>query len=338
MSNGSNAWLACGIAGTSLDAGERAFLESLRPGGVVLFARNIGNAGEVRELVSELASLPSRPYVAIDLEGGRVNRLERLVGPLPSAADAAAAGDEALAALGTALGAACASLGIGVDFAPVLDVARPGGWLAHERRCLSASAAEVGGRAAVVLAAIESFGVATCLKHYPGLGGGAVDSHRELPLLDDGAGEDAEVFHGLCAASRAVMVAHALAPSLGEAFAPASLSRLIVSGLSVRPCGPIIADDLEMGALERFGSIPERACAALLAGCDQVLVCNALAMRAEVVEHVRAWAARDPGLRAAVSRSEARVAGYGRGALADVTWPQALEAAERARELAGERS
>ncbi len=103
-------------------------------------------------------------------------------GPLPPSAEAARAGTAAVRALGAAAGAACAHFGIGVDFAPVVDVARPEGWLGSEERCLGGTPAEVQGAAAAYLQGLESFGVSGCLKHYPGLGSGAVDSHRELPL------------------------------------------------------------------------------------------------------------------------------------------------------------
>jgi beta-N-acetylhexosaminidase len=213
-------------------------------------------------------------------------------------------------------------------------VARPGGWLGGEARCLGAAEEDVRIAAAAYLEGLESLGVAGCLKHYPGLGSGAVDSHRELPLLDEEADAESRVFHALMSPGRAVMVAHALAPSLGEATAPASLSRALVGRLRRRECGPVIADDLEMGALSEFGSIPERAAAALMAGCDQVLVCNAMDARAEVVAHVEASARRDPALAASRRVSRERVASYGRGERASVSWEKVLELAERARSLA----
>ena len=330
-----SAYLACGVAGKALDVAERALLERLRPGGVVLFARNVGDREQLRALTAELAALPSRPYVGIDLEGGRVNRLQPLIGPLPAAAAAARAGLPAVRALAEAAGAACAHFGIGVDFAPVLDVARPGGWLGGEARCLGATEEDVRIAAAAYLEGLESLGVGGCLKHYPGLGSGAVDSHRELPLLDEEAEAESRVFHALMSPGRAVMVAHALAPSLEEAAAPASLSRSVVGRLRRRECGPVIADDLEMGALDQFGSIPERAAAALAAGCDQVLVCNAMDARAEVVAHVETSARRDPALAASLRASRERVASYGRGERAVVGWERVLELAERARSLAG---
>jgi beta-N-acetylhexosaminidase len=328
-----SAFLVCGCVGLALDAEERQLLSELKPAGVVLFARNVSDRDQLASLVRELRELPSHPYVAIDLEGGRVNRLEPLIGPLPSAAQAARAGAHAVRALAEAAGAACAHFGIGVDLAPVLDVARPEGFLASEDRCLGSSVEEVRAAAEVFLAGLLGFGVSGCLKHFPGLGSGRLDSHRDLPLLDESVAVDCNVFHALAAPGRAVMVAHALAPSLGDAASPASLSRAVVGRLRAI-AAPVLADDLEMGALAAHGTIPERAAAALAAGCDQVLICNALTARREVAEHVGAAARRDPVLDAALREAAARSENFGRGELAEVAWDHVLELSDRARTLA----
>lgn len=329
-----NSWLACGIGGVELDATERAELEALQPGGIVLFARNVGDRERLSDLISSLRELSWKPYVAIDMEGGRVNRLAALTGPLPAQARASEIGPDALRTLGEALGCACAYFGIGVDFAPVVDVGR-GGYVGGEGRCLGATPGAVVTAATHVLAGIESFGVATCLKHYPGLGSGQVDSHRELPELDDSAAADEDVFWQLAAPGRAVMVAHAMAPSLGEGCCPASLSRTVVRRLDSVPVGPIIADDLEMGALGRFGPLSARAAAALQAGCHQVLVCNAMSARREVVEAVRAWAERDELLSAAIRTAESRLAAYGQAPMRAVGWDEVEARVAQTRELAG---
>jgi beta-N-acetylhexosaminidase len=328
-------FLACGVAGAALDREERLLLEEVGPAGIVLFGRNVVEHGQLLDLVAELRRLPSTPYVAIDLEGGRVNRLEKLIGPLPSGARAAAAGSEVVRALGEAAGAACAHFGIGVDFAPVADVARQGGFLAAESRCLGASPAEARGGATAFLEGLASFGVAGCLKHYPGLGSGAVDSHRELPTLGESVRADAAVFHALAAPGRAVMVAHALAPSLGEGSLPATLSRTVVGPLR-EVAGPILADDLEMDALAAFGSLARRASAALAAGCDQVLLCNALAARRQVTEHVRNVAGRDRAFASALAQGSERLGGFGHGELRQVSWDEVMRLAERARQAAAE--
>ena len=131
------------------------------------------------------------------------------------------------------------------------------------------------------------------------------------------------------------MIAHAMAPSLGEACCPASLSRTVVGRLGGYQVGPIIADDLEMGALGRFGTLTARASAALGAGCHQVLVCNALTARREVVEAVQAWAWRDAVLSAALRTAGTRLGSFGLGALRAVEWDEVAARAARARELAG---
>lgn len=330
-----NRWLACGVSGPSLAGEERKLLAELGPGGIVLFARNVESAAQLRDLTAALAELPSHPVIAIDGEGGRVHRLRSLLGPLPSAAAAARAGRDALAALGAALGAGCAHFGITVDYAPVVDIARGKGYLGGEERCFGGSVDEVVAAAGIVIAEIERFGVATCFKHYPGLGSGAVDSHHDLPVLDGGVVEDERAFIALQAPSRAVMVAHALVPAFGEAVAPGSLSPRVLGRLDRARCGPLLSDDLEMGALERFGSIPERAAAALLAGCDQVLICNDMDARGAAVGHMAAWARRDPALAAALARATARLAGWGAGPVAAVDWPEVEEVAATACVLAG---
>lgn len=330
-------YLACGVAGPRLTAEERSLLLEIEPAGVVLFARNVASRDQLVELSADLRALPFRPYLAIDLEGGRVNRLRGLLGELPAPALAAAHGPAALHALGTVLGAACAHFGIGVDFAPVLDLARPGGFVGGEDRCLGDAPPAVERAAAEILTGLERSGVAGCLKHYPGLGAGEVDSHRALPVLDDGVRSDMAPFHALASPDRGVMVAHAVAPALGDGQRPASLSPAVVSRLRRAEVGPIIADDLEMGALARFGTIPERAAAALLAGCDQVLVCNALDARADVVTHVERWSARDHGLRRAAGPARPAVAHFGRRKLARPTWDDVVACVEASWQAVGER-
>ncbi len=331
-----NHFLACGVAGTELGDGERRLLAELAPGGVVLFARNVASCEQLKALVEELRALPGPPAVSIDLEGGRVNRLRALLGPLPSAAEAAAAGVEACQALGEAAGAACAYFGINLDLAPVLDVAWPKGWLAGEGRCWGRDGATVTWFAGAFLAGLESFGVRGCLKHYPGLGSGAVDSHRELPALGDGVREEERVFRALAAPQRAVMVAHAMCPQLGDGFAPASLSATIVGRLGGLPCGLVLADDLEMGALADWGGVSERATAALGAGCDQVILSNLLEERANLVASVNRAAAGDRYLAARLRGGRRRVDAFRQGVgLREVSWSEVERAADAARRLAG---
>jgi beta-N-acetylhexosaminidase len=335
MTTPASPFLLCGIPGTSLDADERRLLGELRPGGIILFARNVASREQLLDLVGELRALPSRPYVAIDAEGGRVNRLRELIGELPSAAAAGARGAAACEALGEAIGAACAHLGVDADFAPVVDVSRREGYLGGEDRCFGGDVAAVTAAAERFLAGLEHFGVAGCLKHYPGLGSGAVDSHRALPLLDECVVDEERPFLALARPYRAVMVAHALAPALGEGIRPASLSAAVLDRLRRRVAGPVISDDLEMGALAEFGTLSERAAAALLAGCDQVAICNDMPARQAAAAAIARWSASDPVMASRVRASERRCAGFARGELRREPWAGVERLAERARRLAG---
>ncbi len=325
-------WLVCGVAGLSLEAEERALLAELQPGGVILFARNVFSPKQVQELVANLRALPGSPYVAVDLEGGRVNRLRALIGELPAPVSLAKYGEGAARALGEACGAVCAALGINVDLAPVVDVAGTSSFLAEEGRCWGTSVEEVTRLAGAFLEGLESFGVLGCLKHFPGLGSGQVDSHRELPLLGDEVRQHVAAFSQLAAGQRAVMVAHALAPALGEALAPASLSRRLVA-MVPKAAGLVLADDVEMGALSGWGGLEERTTAALMAGCDQVLVCNALEARRAVVNYVEFWAQQDQELAATLARTAARVRGFAGRSVREVSWGEALERVREVQKL-----
>lgn len=317
-------WLVCGVSGPELPLWERRLLEALQPGGIILFSRNIAEVQQVQALVRELRRLPGRPFVAVDLEGGTVNRLRSLVGELPSPAQLAMRGEEAARSLGRACGAVCAALGIPVDLAPVLDVASEDGVLSQQQRCWGFHWESVSRLAGAFLEGLEGYGVQGCLKHYPGLGSGKVDSHKSLPVLEDQVREERLAFFALSSPTRAVMVAHALAPALGEGVSPCSLSRRIVGRLP-KDLGPIMADDLEMGALADWGTLAERAAAALWAGCHLVLLCNALDDREAVACHVDRWATRSPHLAACLSRAAAVLGTYGKNDPPSLPWEEAVE-------------
>jgi beta-N-acetylhexosaminidase len=120
--------------------------------------------------------------------------------------------------------------------------------------------------------------VGGCLKHFPGLGRARFDTHRTLPVLPDDPEElakDLEPFRELHELAGAVMVSHAA----GAGASPASLDAGVATHL-LRDVtgfrGVTFSDDLEMGALARFGGLPERSAAALRAGCDLLFVCSRL--------------------------------------------------------------
>jgi len=286
-------------------------VEQLRPAGVILFARNVEEPDQVRNLVAMLQDVDPQPFVAVDLEGGTVNRLSGIWGPLPSPAEAAVVGRRAVRALGEAAGAACRSLGIHLDLAPVIDLARPTGLIASQSRCLSESPERVVVLARVFAQGLAAWAVSGCLKHFPGLGAVAVDTHETLPVLDLDESEmelHLSAFSQLSEEIPVVMVGHAVAPFVGDRERPASLSAAAVELAATLPGSPVVlSDDLEMGALNGFGDLPDRVVAALRARTHGALVCSAFDRLGEIAERLRLETAHDHAFAAVADAMAARI-------------------------------
>jgi beta-N-acetylhexosaminidase len=276
-----------GLAGPAIAPSERRILEAHPPWAVILFGRNIESTGQVLALTADIRGLPGRPRICVDQEGGPVDRFRDLLGPSISFREAAASGVAGRA--GELAGEACAGLGFDVDLAPVADRLLPG---ASERvlrdRCASGDPALVIRASLDFLAGLHARGVGGCVKHFPGLGRANLDTHKELPLIPPDPEEeerDLAPFEATMRSARAVMISHAAGPD----GAPASLSPARATGLlrgSLGFAGAAFSDDLEMGALSAFGSLPQRCAAAALAGCDLLFVCSRIDEYPECVEKV----------------------------------------------------
>jgi beta-N-acetylhexosaminidase len=299
-----------GIPGTSLSDAELAVLQRVRPVGVILFARNIETADQVRALVQQLDVLDPEPFVAVDLEGGAVNRLSGVWGDLPSPAAAAASGRKAVRALGEAAGAACRRLGIHLDLAPVVDLDRSDTAMSRDGRCLADDPKRVADLALIFNDGLAEWGVGGCLKHYPGLGPVIEDTHLELPVLRDDEPLDPhlEVFERLSEKIPVVMVAHVIAPALGDPDRPATLSRAAVDRAASLPGSPVVlSDDLEMGALAECGDLPDLVVEAFRAHNHGALVCKAFHRLDEIADHIRATGLDDPNFESRVHELAVRL-------------------------------
>lgn len=276
-----------GLPGAQIDGEAREFLETIRPGGVLLNRRNIESAHQVIELTSSLRSiLEVPPIIAIDQEGGRVDRLKEIFSPMPSSDLMRASNDAVMASrLGEIAAEALRSLGLNMNFAPVLDVAVDdtvdNGLMG---RYLGDTVAEVIRLAGAYLEGLQRGGVLGVGKHFPGLGASVPDSHSTLPRIDGSRDEIlrrdvapyAELFSKINARLNAILVAHAHYPAFdGPSPLPASLSKNVVTGLLREEMGfkgLVITDDLEMGAITSTRDMTEAAIEAIEAGNDMVMV------------------------------------------------------------------
>jgi beta-N-acetylhexosaminidase len=275
--------LFVGIEGTEDSPSLRSALRELSPGGVVLFARNVVSAEQVRELNAAIvAACPHPPFVAIDQEGGRVSRLKGVLPPLPSPATVGAWPETRIASYAAALGEALAALGFNTNFAPVVDLSAPGAVNLIGDRAFGEDAERVTACARAFVAGLAAAGIASFLKHFPGLGATEVDSHVALPVCSRSAEEmwrrDLLPYRRVAADAAGVMIGHVVCPAWEPEASgvAATLSETIVTGLlRVRMGyeGIAVTDDLGMGAV---GGIPpgELAMRALGAGNDMLLFCN----------------------------------------------------------------
>jgi beta-N-acetylhexosaminidase len=289
-------FLFIGLPGTELDAETRALIEEVQPGGIIIFGRNVAGPEQLRSLIDGASELVSTPLlVGIDQEGGLVDRLRRIFTPMPSARTIRQHGDLAAArALGRITGEVLRMLGFNINFAPVMSIMTEDRDLLSNglySRSFGRSPGEVLGYTTVYMRGLQGTGLLGCLKHFPGIGAGEVDSHEQMPVVqlshDDLIAQDLapyiELFQRRDDRVRCVMVSHGGFPNIdireevtGGLLEPASLNYNIVTKLLREELGYrhlVITDDLEMGAIARHCEIEDAVVRASLAGEDMLLIC-----------------------------------------------------------------
>jgi beta-N-acetylhexosaminidase len=275
-----------GLAGASLTAVERDFVQEADPWGLILFKRNVTTPDATRRLIAEFRKAVGRQApVLVDQEGGRVQRLGAPHWPIypPGAAYGAVfdrdpdVGRRAARLGGRLIANDLVQLGIDVDCAPVADLPAAGSDPVIGDRAYGAEAAKVAALAGAFAAGLTDGGVLPVLKHLPGHGRATADSHQRLPVVTaDQATLDATdfaAFRPLCGLPLG-MTAHVVFTAI-DPVAPATTSPNIVAHVirdSIGFTGLLMSDDISMGALS--GSLSERSRAAIAAGCDVVLHCN----------------------------------------------------------------
>ncbi len=282
------------FAGTTLPPDWARLLEE-GLGGVCLFGSNLpGDPASARSLVAAIRERRPTALVATDEEGGDVTRLHRdAASPVPGPAVLGAADDLDLTTeVGRAVGAELASLGIGLDLGPVADVNSNPANPVIGTRSFGAEPDLVARHVAAWVAGLQAAGVAACVKHFPGHGDTAQDSHLTLPVLDADLAtlrtrELVPFAAAVEAGAAAVMTSHLMVPAL-DAARPATLSGSVLGLLrsDLGYDGAIVSDALDMAGASGARSIPDAAVDALAAGVD--LVCTGPDKEAALVRAVQA--------------------------------------------------
>jgi beta-N-acetylhexosaminidase len=296
--------LLAGVQGTTVDADAARMIKEDRVGGIILYKDNL--AGGVRSSVELLNGLkaanaghPAPLFLSVDQEGGRVSRLPKDFVSMPSNAEVGRTDRTSLAErMGGLIARQIRLLGFNTDFAPVLDVnSNPNNPVIGDRS-FGSRPQRVAGMGVAEMDGIRGGGVIPVVKHFPGHGDTAVDSHLDLPVIrkSESELESLELIpfeSAVRSGADAVMVAHILFPEL-DPDVPASLSEPIINGLlrgKLGFDGVVFTDDLSMGAITKHYGLEDAAVRAVLAGADVLLMAHGYdtehRIRAKLLESVR---------------------------------------------------
>lgn len=290
------------LLGTSITAQEKEMLLHPQTGGVILFTRNFESVAQITDLISQIHSLRS-PHllIAVDHEGGRVQRFREGFTHIPAAAQYGKlydlnrqAGKKMAERCGWLMAAECRAVGVDMSFAPVLDMGRGVSGVIGDR-AFHHHPDKIAELANDFMLGMHHGGMAATGKHFPGHGSIKEDSHVAHPVdnrpLNDLMLEDIRPFERMIQFGlAAIMPAHVVYPQVDDKPAGYSeiwLQKILRHQLGFQ--GVIFSDDLSMEAAGVVGSFAQRAQTALNAGCDMVLVCNHTEAAAEVLESLQGY-------------------------------------------------
>ena len=326
-----------GLSGLTLLPEERDMLADPLVGGVILFSRNYESPEQVAQLTTEIKALRSPGLlVAVDQEGGRVQRFRKGFTLLPAVAALGRRYDEdpdqarhLAEVTGWLMAIELRSVGVDFSFAPVLDIGTKISRVIGDR-AFHRDPEVIADLARHYVRGMKQAGMAATGKHFPGHGGVTEDSHVELPV-DTRSIEDLQVadllpfermiHYGI----EGVMVAHVIYQAVDDSpagFSPFWLRRVLRTDLGFQ--GAIFSDDLEMAAASVAGDFAQRAQRAIVAGCDMVLVCKDPAAVDAVLTGLRGW--QDPVAQLRLARMHGTHSVERAVLMRDPRWQQACRA------------
>ncbi len=295
MTPSSHGRLMLDLAATSLQDDEPALLRNPQVGGVILFARNVESRHQVAALVAEIRAVAPQLLIAVDQEGGRVQRFKQGFTLLPAMQQLGDlwladrdAGLDLTRDCGWLMAAEVIACGLDISFAPVLDVDRDTSSIIGDR-AFSDQPQLVADIAAAFIEGMNEAGMAATGKHFPGHGGVFADSHLEAPVDQRDWGQliehDLIPFVALAKKLGGIMPAHITFPAIDPnsvGFSQFWLQQVLRDKLGFD--GVIFSDDLAMKGADVAGGYVQKAQLALDAGCDMILVCNDRSGALEVLD------------------------------------------------------
>jgi beta-N-acetylhexosaminidase len=308
--------LTFGFDGLEVSDSLRETLRTLKPGGLILFARNIESPKQTHSLLKAAQKEVEVPlFRCVDMEGGTVDRLKNVIGPAPSVQDVVQAKHKAFfREHGQMIGAEVRMLGFNVDFAPVLDLRFDASSEVLGSRTVSKDPKATIAYAKEFLRGLKDADVVGCGKHFPGLGEGKLDSHKDLPVVHKEWkalwDEDLVPYRMLAKQLPFVMVAHCAFPEVTGESMPASISKKWIQDVlrkKIGYTGLVVSDDLEMGGVLKVASIEEAAVGTVQAGADMYLVCHNEELVHRAFEAILKEAERSVRFRAKVEIAAQRI-------------------------------
>ena len=302
--------LIAGLEGPELTGLDRAWLRLIQPAGIILFRRNIESAPQTRSLLAEATQYcTANPLRAVDLEGGLVGRLRDTVAPQPSAQSVANTGKPALMQRhGTLIARECRAFGFNTPLAPVLDLGLKISAEVMRTRPAGPTPEAVTTYAQHFLKGLATHQITGCAKHYPGLGGGTLDSHHHTPHIDRTYQQiwqqDLAPYRALTRQLPMVMVSHAAYPAVRSSarsgpkpatISPFWITTVLKQRMNYR--GLILSDDMEMGGILTAMPIEEAAPLAIRAGIHLIEICRSPELLIRAYESILRQAERSAAFR-----------------------------------------
>lgn len=270
-----------GFKGYTLSQETTNFLKKLQPGGIIFFEYNIKTKKQVKKLISDINKLLDiKPFIAIDQEGGSVERLRTICTSVPSLWALGKIGLKELLIAQEIIAKELLELGFNTNLAPVLDINSNPNNPVISTRSISNNPKIVSSYGKKIIELFLKFNIIPVVKHFPGHGDLGIDSHLDLPRLNKSK-KELESFEflpfkeAIKAKVPIIMIGHIQVPQIEtDLTKPASLSKSLIQGIlrnDLNFKGLVITDELNMKGVTKNYSLTNASIEAITAGTDMIL-------------------------------------------------------------------